>query len=670
MNTETEMTSLTDTHQNDSRDSPLKKPTLDTTKNWKCFWVDTWRLEILAWTFSVSCFVAICILLKVYENKVRPQLAYNLSLNAIISVLATGCKSALFLVVGEAVCQLKWLYFRGPRQQRLSSMQDFDNASRGPLGSIYIIFSHRAQSLVCLGAAVIVILLAFEPFMQQVISYPVLPVNITDGQAAAKQLHGALVSPADYINSTFDQLMADSDSRSRDFAAAWGQGLWSSDRFEVAPVCSSGNCTWEEFSSAGICSRCYDMTDSAVVDCSQPGLNSSLNMTCQVKIPDGAAYRFSVTTPSFGDSGLFNFKLPYSILWTVYDNGNAGQNASLAPNVTFGEMRSPIAAYGYAKVNFSAPPHPSLVRSNAVSIEKLTVCGLEDCLRNYNVSMSNGKASIQTGDPEFGKRYNKRRHNLTNPRIYFIFEPKSDDFTSCWIPDNKSKAGFAYCVPWFNSSLSLIPGGYSFLPASDSQFYSYFNGLSPDLGIEHDYLPLRIDNIGFEKIMSSVAASLTKLQLERTTGTFTGTAQSSDVFVKVKWEWLVLPGCLVLAGSLFFIATMAVNQKAKMPLWKSSVLAYLYHGLEKQEEDRLVTAISMQVKAENSKFQLMDSDGDERLILRRRKCFRFDGPPNLPGPDLTPQFGSSSVPIEFGRSILKIGGKNRMQRIPSEEENS
>ncbi|CAG8941429.1 unnamed protein product [Penicillium salamii] len=641
MNTETEMTSLNDTHES-ARDS-FKKPTLDTTKTWKRFWHDTWRWEILAWAFSIACFVGICILLKIYENKQRPQLAYKLSLNAIISVLATGCKSALFLVVGEAVCQLKWLYFQGPRQQRLSSLQEFDNASRGPLGSISIILSHRAQSLVSLGAAVIVILLMFEPFMQQVISYPVLPVNITGGRAAAKQLHGALVSPDDLVNITREEATMNSFRLSDDFAAAWIQGLWSSEGFEVAPICSSGNCTWKEFTSAGICSQCSDMTASAVIDCNTPSLESSFNTTCQIKIPDGDAYSFSVTNSLPDETGIGNIILPSSVFWSVYDNGIAGMNTSMAPNVTFG-MRSPIVAYGYAKVKISTPPHFSSFNSSIISVEKLTVCGLGDCLRNYNVSMRNGQPSIQTGDPEFGMRYNKRRHgnNTTGPDSKFQYVPLravDSELTSCWVPDDQSKADFAYCVPWTNSSLPLISDGHSSFPqASDTQSFNYYSDGSSGMGIITSFFIKRCDNIGFENIMSNVAASYTKLQLERTKGTFSGTAHSSEVFVKVRWEWMILPGCLVLAGSCFFIATMVVNRRAKMPLWKSSALATLYHGLEKQEEDELVTAISMQVQAENSKVRLMDSE-DGRLVLR--KSLKFDHP-NLPGPDLTPQFESSA----------------------------
>ncbi|KAJ5937098.1 hypothetical protein N7466_003548 [Penicillium verhagenii] len=636
------MTSLTDTHQSDARDSSPKKPPLDTTKSWKRFWLDTWRFEIFAWAFSVACFIAICTLLKVYENKVRPQLAYNVSFNAIISVLATACKSGLLLVIGEAVCQLKWLHFCGPRQQRLSSMQDFDNASRGPLGSLNILIAHRAQSLVCLGAAVLVLLLAFEPFVQQVISYPVLPVVLADGEATTKQLHGPLVSSATLINSTLAEIVQQYWSLGDYFAEAWAQGLWSSpvssDGFEVAPVCSSGNCTWEEFTSAGICSQCSDMTASARLDCNLPSLNlSSFNITCRINITDGAAYPFSVTNQLLDDEVMLTVQ--NSIFWRTYDtlNGYVGVgNISLTPHATtFGGMRSPIAAYGYAKLNLPEPTNSSvLVDSNIISIRKLTVCGLGDCLRNYNVSTSNGQASIHTGNPEFGMRYNKRPGNFTKTGGTSSFVPTQEDFTTCWIPDNKSKGGFAYCVPWLNSSLPLISeGDFGFVPASESQtlLYPRHNGVG-EWVTEIDSFIDRIDNLGFEKIMSNVAASLTKLQLVYTKETFSGTAHSSEVFVEVKWEWMILPGLLVLTGSLFFIATMVVNRKSRMPLWKSSALASFYHGLEEQEDGSLSTVISMEAQAEESKVRLMGSDGYGRLVLRR-KSLRFSNPGDAPDPD-------------------------------------
>ncbi|CAG8305826.1 unnamed protein product [Penicillium salamii] len=85
--------------------------------------------------------------------------------------------------------------------------------------------------------------------MQQVISYPVRQSDILDGQAIAKQLYG--VTPGTKGN----------------WETAFGKGLWSQNNFDVLPVCSSGNCTWNEFSSIGICNKCFDMTSSAQLKC-------------------------------------------------------------------------------------------------------------------------------------------------------------------------------------------------------------------------------------------------------------------------------------------------------------------------------------------------------------------------------------------------------------------
>jgi len=103
-------------------------------------------------------------------------MAHDLSLNTIISVLATGCKSALLLVTAEAISQLKWLWFhitsKSKSYTQLIGIQKFDAASRGRLDSLLIITHYRAMSFVSLGAVIVILLMAFDPFMQQILTYP------------------------------------------------------------------------------------------------------------------------------------------------------------------------------------------------------------------------------------------------------------------------------------------------------------------------------------------------------------------------------------------------------------------------------------------------------------------------------------------------------------------
>lgn len=70
---------------------------------WQHLIPDTWTLECLLMIFTLGCFLAICSVLLAYDKKEWPDMAYGLSLNAIISILATASKSSLIHVAGEAL---------------------------------------------------------------------------------------------------------------------------------------------------------------------------------------------------------------------------------------------------------------------------------------------------------------------------------------------------------------------------------------------------------------------------------------------------------------------------------------------------------------------------------------------------------------------------------------
>ncbi|OQE21313.1 hypothetical protein PENSTE_c012G00908 [Penicillium steckii] len=229
-------------------------------------WVDTWLFEILTLAFSVACFIAICVCLWVYDKKSRPQMGYRLNLNAIVSTLATGCKSSLALVVGEAICQLKWLWFQDSRQRQLFGIQAFDAASRGPLGSLKIIFYHKGRSLASLGAVVMVLLLAFDPFIQLLLSYPVIAVPHPNmGSAKQTREYPLDASAQDTLTDT----------------------IWSNKKFTIPTSCPAGNCSWDEFVSLAVCSRCWDITSLANLSCELPGTRESFNKTCVLNVPPG-----------------------------------------------------------------------------------------------------------------------------------------------------------------------------------------------------------------------------------------------------------------------------------------------------------------------------------------------------------------------------------------------
>lgn len=97
--------------------SPLQSPSSTSncqpskTRNCSLFRSSPWFWEILSLVFSFACFIAIVVTLLVYNNKPSPNLPQGVTLNAIISILATKSKASLAFVASESIGQLKWTWF-------------------------------------------------------------------------------------------------------------------------------------------------------------------------------------------------------------------------------------------------------------------------------------------------------------------------------------------------------------------------------------------------------------------------------------------------------------------------------------------------------------------------------------------------------------------------------
>ena len=152
---------------------------------------DWWLFELLSWLVSMISLTTIVVVLLVYHNRPIPEWPLSITLNSIISILSTIAKAALIMPVAESISQLKWVWFT--RSNRLIDFQTIDGASRGPLGSIKLLKMTKCmynslyfmqgdkmlilfRNLVSLGAVVTLAALAIEPFLQQVVTYPSVPI--------------------------------------------------------------------------------------------------------------------------------------------------------------------------------------------------------------------------------------------------------------------------------------------------------------------------------------------------------------------------------------------------------------------------------------------------------------------------------------------------------------
>ena len=110
-----------------------------------------WWLCILSVFISLCALAAIAGILFFVDGRPIPNLPLKITVNTYVSFFATVAKGTMLVAVNESISQLKWLWFREPR--RLQDFQVFDDASRGPVGAVRLMFRTRA-GLIVLGSMV------------------------------------------------------------------------------------------------------------------------------------------------------------------------------------------------------------------------------------------------------------------------------------------------------------------------------------------------------------------------------------------------------------------------------------------------------------------------------------------------------------------------------------
>jgi hypothetical protein len=146
-----------------------------------------WTWEILSILFSMLCMAAIVGVLLVYHSRPAPSLPSGLTLNALISLLATFSKAAMLVSVASCISQLKWQWFRHPR--KLVDFHILDEASRGPWGSFGLLWATRRPSVVGLGALITIFATGVNPFIQQIITYPARSVETGTSSIGRAQMY-------------------------------------------------------------------------------------------------------------------------------------------------------------------------------------------------------------------------------------------------------------------------------------------------------------------------------------------------------------------------------------------------------------------------------------------------------------------------------------------------
>ncbi|KAK7974253.1 hypothetical protein PG989_016101 [Apiospora arundinis] len=134
-----------------------------------CLWAD-WKWELLLLLLSILSLLATVVTLsRLNGNSLESWGGFFLGPNTVISILAAISKTTLAFAVSSCVAQAKWNWYRRG-SDNLFIFERIDQASKGPWGSFRLLGAVRIRHWSALGALIIITLLAYEPFLQTIIT--------------------------------------------------------------------------------------------------------------------------------------------------------------------------------------------------------------------------------------------------------------------------------------------------------------------------------------------------------------------------------------------------------------------------------------------------------------------------------------------------------------------
>ncbi|CAG8423569.1 unnamed protein product [Penicillium salamii] len=652
--------------EDESLQEPEKPPK---PSKWAKLSSDSWLWETSAVIFSALCFTAIFCVVWVYDQKTSPQLPYRITLNSVISILGTASKSSVIFAVGESLGQLKWLWF-WTAERRLRDLQSFDNASRGPWGSFNMLLQHKGRSIASLGALVTILALAFDPFLQQILTFPLReipnPSNENPEASSFSQVHAiAPILPPDYFRGSPKELSPEQAKYHATFLDAVLSGLWSNQP-QNNPTCASANFTWEPFRSVGYCTKCQDVTTLASLKgCDNVSFTYDVpfktNTTyaqpsdCKISLPQGKSSPHLITFArkniTYDDRRVQQMNMTRHVVWEIHNIARIFDNMHdiYVPNSTFLGIENPLLVFGQAEIEYDFPDTSTIMPSLNQS-PRVEECVLSLCSRTYNVSVTNGRPRVEFSSPDFGQSWFPGPETVVSD-IDTEFDwrftsdvNRPDAWKMCWkqwkgdplIYQHLSSESILYNLPPPDRITGPHGSGFCYVTTLVPDIQQYIRGnleyrteiwdggpywSEPDgkaRDADSDTFE-RVMRIGLNKMMANLAISLTNWALHESNDTNNGTSYISEVYVKVHWPWVALPAAVIILSSILLLSTALVSRSKSRVLWKTSTLPILYHGLDDDllKDTDVCSALSkMETTAEATNVGLRLSDTKGKVLLQ------------------------------------------------------
>ena len=309
--------------------------------------------------------------------------------------------------------------------------------------------------------------------------------------------------------------------------------------------CPSGNCTWTDLTTLGICGECEDITNQIKIKC--PGWytprNSPDYYLCKYTMPSNHTLEGWLMTPA-----------PAHTMW----NSSAMQmDMSSSMDATFAQ----IEAIQLSDVITAADG------TQVLPSPKASRCTFAFCTKTYTqIDVTNGVLSMSTPEESIlmlGNRSNESciPSKCTTP-IYqnMVSQPLVSHNYSRW-NYSINYADREYIAEFLTS---MFDTGWGDLGLSDVTQYGRPLAYSQNL----------------DQTIKSIAASMTEVIRTGPNSTSeVGISYVERTFIVIRWSYLAYPIALVLLTMVVLIAVIIKTRRHGVIAWKNSALALVFHEL-------------------------------------------------------------------------------------------
>ncbi|KAI0154515.1 hypothetical protein GGR57DRAFT_465938 [Xylariaceae sp. FL1272] len=516
-----------------------------------------WLWEFLSLIVSMSAFIVLIALLSNYDHTPLSPWVLGITLNGVIATLTFFSRSCMIMVVESCIGQLKWHWLQRPRP--LLDLSRFDEASRGGMGAWGMLVRTR-WTIAQLGALILILAAAIDPFAQQLTSYPSVEVKTpVEAVTAARAVEYTMLGGAGSISENLRNGLVDHNLASFIQAAIlYREPKYVDTLNSLRLNCPSrSNCTWDTFTSLGVCTACAKLEEGQwETDCPRtPGKPSN----CSYTIPEAASFSFNTSTHG-GSHLIFESK----------EVTNAFSRAYLGvenPLVAIASIRSGYFDLANHSLYTYFPP------------KNMTICSLHFCTQTWTAHKTNSQASM-TVVREW--RNDSRALGAVKTLQDVVLSPTRQDLG---IPIDRPFEQTTYYVPakvaelvQHNLRSQLLGSWTNVQKGTQYEGVPNFTHAGPSNGVRPMECIASVDTL--EIILDSVAKTMSiyfRTLKENNRYRASGYTVNHVTLIYVSWAWIALPAALYALTLILFVATVC-KSRSKVPIWKNSILATLFHN--------------------------------------------------------------------------------------------